>query len=216
MNQLILAGWLASLSVTEHVFFWIAVVASALLLVQIIMLLVSFAGGVDVDADGDFDMDGDTDTDGGLSMFSLKGLVAFFALGGWCGFAAASAINNVWAPVLIFIATGTVALLAVGFAMKGIAKLQCSGNLVGEKLKNATATVYVSIPAARQGRGKITLTAQGKFMELDAVTDEKEKISVDEQVTVLSYSDDFAVVKRGAAEEEKTENSDEKSEENKE
>ncbi|MDE7158689.1 MAG: hypothetical protein K2N74_03855 [Clostridiales bacterium] len=214
MNQLILAGWLASLSVTEHVFFWIAIVASALLLVQIILLLVSFAGGMDVDADGDFDMDGDTDTDGGLSMFTLKGLIAFFALGGWCGFAAASAIDNVWAPVLIAVATGTVALLAVGFAMKGIAKLQCSGNLVGEKLTNATATVYVSIPAARQGRGKITLTAQGKFMELDAVTDEKEKISVDEQVVVLSYSDDFAVVKRLTEEEEKK--PDEQSEENKE
>ena len=214
MKRLILAGWLASLSVTEHIFFWIAVVASALLLVQIIMLLVSFAGGLDVDADGDFDMDGDTDTDGGLSMFSLKGLVAFFALGGWCGFAAASALDNIWAPILIFLATGTVALLGVGFALKGIAKLQCSGNLVGEKLQNATATVYVSIPPARKGRGKITLTAQGKFMELDAVTDETEKISVDEQVTVITYTDDFAVVKRANVE-EKTEVSDETSEENK-
>lgn len=215
MNGLILAGWLASLSVTEHIFFWIAVVASALLLVQIIMLLVSFAGGLDVDADGDFDMDGDTDTDGGLSMFSLKGLVAFFALGGWCGFAAASALDNVWAPILIFLATGTVALLGVGFALKGIAKLQCSGNLVGEKLQNAKATVYVSIPPARQGRGKITLTAQGKFMEIDAVTDETEKIPVDEQVTVITYTDDFAVVKRSAAE-TNAQPADEKSEENKE
>lgn len=190
------AGWLQSLSVTEHVFFWMAVVASALLIVQIIMLLVSFAGGGDFDADGDFDMDGDIATDGGLSLFTLKSITAFFALGGWCGFAAASAIDNVWAPVLISIATGTVALLGVGFAMKGISKLQCSGNLVGEKLKGMTATVYVSIPAERKGRGKITLTAQGKFMEIDAVCDESEKISVDEQVTIVSYSDDFAVVKR--------------------
>ena len=215
MNQLILAGWLASLSVTEHVFFWIAVVGSALLLVQIIMLFVSFAGGLDVDADGDFDWDGDTDTDGGLSIFSIKGLIAFFALGGWCGFAAEYAMDNVWAPILIFLAPGTVALLGVGFALKGIAKLQCSGNLVGEKLKNATATVYVSIPPARQGRGKITLTAQGKFMEIDAVTDETEKIMVDEQVTIITYTDDFAVVKRTSTEERK-ETPDEKPEENKE
>lgn len=188
------AGWLASLSAIEHVFFWIAVVASVLLIVQIILLLVSFAGGGDLDADGDFDMDGDVDTDGGLSLFTLKSITAFFALGGWCGFAAASSIDNVWAPVLISLATGTAALLAVGFAMKGISKLQCSGNLVGDRLKGMHATVYVSIPAERKGRGKITLTAQGKFMELDAVTDDGEKISVDEQVVVLSYQDDFAVV----------------------
>lgn len=212
MNGFILAGWLASLSVTEHVFFWIAIVASALLLLQIILLLVSFAGGVDVDGDGDFDWDGDTGTDGGLAFFSIKGITAFFALGGWCGFGAAAAIDNVWAPILIAVATGTVALLGMGFAMKGVAKLQCSGNLVTEKLKGLRATVYVSIPPARQGRGKITLTAQGKFMELDAVTDEAERIPVDEQVTIDSYTDDFAVVKKGVV---KTEAADDKSEEEK-
>lgn len=196
MTNYLAAGWLQSLSVTEHIFFWIAVVATALLIVQIILLLVSFAGGGDIDADGDFDMDGDISTDGGLSLFTLKSITAFFSLGGWCGFAAASFIDNVWAPVLISVATGSVALLAVGFAMKGISKLQCSGNLVGEKLAGMNATVYVSVPAERKGRGKITLTAQGKFMEIDAVTDEAEKISVDEQVTILSYTDDFAVVGR--------------------
>lgn len=196
--------WLKSLSATEHVFFWIAVVASALLVIQIVMLLVSFAGGGDLDADGDFDMDGDMDTDGGLSLFTLKGITAFFSLGGWCGFAAASYIDNVWAPVLIAVAAGTVALLGVGFAMKGISKLQCSGNLVPEKLTGSEATVYVSVPASRAGRGKITLTAQGKYMEIDAVTDETEKISVDERVRILSYSDDFAVIGRIVEDEKKT------------
>ena len=65
MTNYLAAGWLQSLTVTEHIFFWIAVVATALLIVQIILLLVSFAGGGDIDADGDFDMDGDISTDGG-------------------------------------------------------------------------------------------------------------------------------------------------------
>lgn len=188
--------WLQSLSVLEHVFFWIAIVASALLIIQIILLLVSFGGG-DLDADGDFDsFDGDADTDGGLSIFTMKGLTAFFALGGWCGFAAATYLpNNTWAPILISVVTGVIALLGVGFALRGVAKLQCSGNLDTEKLTGKTATVYVSIPASRTGRGKITLTAQGKFMEIDAVTD-GERLSVDEQVTIVGYSDDFAVVQK--------------------
>lgn len=194
-------SWLASLGVTEHVFFWIAVVASALLIVQIIMLLVSFAGGGDLD--GDFDMDGDMDTDGGLALFTIKSVTAFFALGGWCGFAAATYLNNVWAPVLIAVATGAVALLCVGFAMKGVARLQCAGNLVPEKLTGMSATVYVSVPPLRAGRGKITLTAQGKFMEIDAVTDGEEKLPVDERVTIVSYTDDFAVVKRAEEPENK-------------
>ncbi len=188
-------NWFTSMTALEQVFFWIAVVASVLLVVQIILLIVSFGGG-DLDADGDFDMNGDTDTDSGLGVFTLKSLTAFFALGGWCGFATASFLpENIWLPILVSVLTGTVALLGVAFALRGIAKLQCSGNLEPEKLTGKTATVYVSIPTARSGRGKITLTAQGKYMELDAVTD-GERISVDEEVEIVGYSDDFAVVKR--------------------
>lgn len=190
------ASWLATLSITEHVYFWIAVVASALLIIQIILLCVSFAGGADVNADGDFDMDGDTGTDGGLAFFSLKALTAFFALGGWSGFAAATYIDNVWAPVLISLAAGAVALVGVGFAMRGVSKLQCSGNLVKENLKGKLATVYVSVPPARQGRGKITLTTQGRYTELDAVTDEDTRIMTDEVVEIVSYAEDFVVVTR--------------------
>lgn len=202
MRLLLNANWFTSLTALEQVFFWLAIVGSVMLIVQIIMLLVSFAGGGDVDADGDFDMDGDMDTDGGLSLFTLKGITAFFALGGWCGFATASYLpGNVWAPVLVAVVTGSAALIGVGFAMRAIAKLQCSGNLVPEKLVGKTATVYVSVPEKRQGRGKITLTAQGKFMEIDAVTD-GDRISVDEMVTILSYSDDFAVVEKKVSEQQ--------------
>lgn len=183
--------WYAQLSVTEKVFFYIAVIASAMLVIQIIMLLFSIGGAGDADFDGDFD--GDV-ADGGLSFFTLKGMTAFFALGGWCGFASATYIPNAWAPILISIVTGTAALLGVGFAMRGVAKLQCSGNLVKDKLVGMTATVYVSVPAAREGRGKITVTAQGKFMELDAVTDCEEKIPTDTQVKILAFDDDFVVV----------------------
>ncbi len=188
-------NWFTSMSALEQVFFWIAVVASVLLIIQIIMLLVAFGGGGDFDGDGD--LDSDVDTDGGLSLFTVKSITAFFALGGWCGFTTASYLpDNVWAPILVAVLTGTVALFAVAFAMRGIAKLQCSGNLVTEKLVGQTATVYVTIPAERAGRGKITLTAQGRYLEIDAVTDETEKINTDAQVEILSYSDDFAVVKR--------------------
>ena len=178
--------WLSQLTPIEHVFFWMAVIASVALVVQIILLIVSFGGG----ADSDFtDFDGDMDTDGGLSFFTVKGITAFFALGGWCGFAAASYLpDNIWAPILIAVATGAAAL--------GVAKLQCSGNVVKEKLEGLTATVYVSVPPARSGRGKVTLTAQGRYMEIDAVTDEEERIPVDVEVEIVSYKEDFAVVKR--------------------
>lgn len=188
--------WYLEMSVLEQVYFWIAAVASVFLVVQIVMMLFSFGGG-DFDADGDVDgFDGDGDSDGGLSFFSVKGLTAFFALGGWCGFAAATYLDNVWLPILISVFTGTAALLGVGFAMRGLSKLQCEGTLVPEKLVGQSATVYVSVPPARGGRGKITLTAQGKYMELDAMTDSSDRLAVDEQVEISAMEGDCCIVKK--------------------
>lgn len=186
--------WYASLSVLEEVFFWIAVVASLALVVQLILLLVSFGGGGL--GDTDLDLDGDIGTDSGLALFSVKSITAFFALGGWCGFAAAGFLpGNNWAPILIFFVTGALALLAVAFALRGISKLQCAGNVDNAKLEGMIATVYVSIPGARSGRGKVTLTAQGRYMELDAVTD-GDRLPVDTVVVIDEYNEDFAVVSK--------------------
>ena len=183
--------WFLALTAAEKTYFIIAVIASIFLIVQIVIMLFSLGGG-DFDVDDVFD--GDVDTDSGLSIFTIKSMTAFFALGGWCGFVAQTFMeDNIWAPILIAVATGTAALFAVAFTMRGIAKLQNSGNIVKSKLVGATATVYVSIPENRSGRGKITLTAQGRYMELDAVTD-GERIPVDSSVEITEYSEDFAVV----------------------
>lgn len=183
--------WFLALTAAEKTYFIIAVIASIFLIVQIVIMLFSLGGG-DFDVDDVFD--GDVDTDSGLSIFTIKSMTAFFALGGWCGFVAQTFMeDNIWAPILIAVATGTAALFGVAFTMRGIAKLQNSGNIVKSKLVGATATVYVSIPENRSGRGKITLTAQGRYMELDAVTD-GERIPVDSSVEITEYSEEFAVV----------------------
>ncbi len=186
-------NWYLELSVLAQVFFWIGIVSSVLLVVQLILMLVSF-GGMESDADGAFD--DDIDSDSGLSYFSLKSITAFFVLCGWSGFAAASYIDNIWAPILISVAAGLAAFFGFALAMRGFLKLRCSGNLETEKLVGMSATTYVSIPSSHGGRGKITLTAQGKYMELDAVTDEEEKIRVDEVVEILKMDGDCALVKR--------------------
>lgn len=184
--------WFLSLTPSEKTYFIIAVIASIFLVVQIIMMLFSLGGDFDVDNV----FDGDVDTDSGLSIFTVKSLTAFFALGGWCGFVSQTfMVDNIWAPIIIAVVTGSAALLGVAFAMRAVAKMQCSGNIVKGNLVGATATVYVSIPQTRSGRGKITLTAQGRYMEIDAVTD-GDRIPVDSKVEITEYSDDFVVVKK--------------------
>lgn len=211
--------WYNSLTTPEKVFFYIAVIGTVLLVVQIILMLVSFGG--DADADGDFGGDGDFDTpDGGLgvSLFTLKGITAFFAIGGWVGLLILQ-INpeNIALAIIVSLVSGLFSMVLVALALRGIAKLQCNGNLDKEKLIGKEATVYVSIAPSRSGRGKIVLTAQGAYTELDAVTDDTDRISVDERVVISEIGADYMVVKRLAEKqtpaEVKSEPAEEKSEE---
>ena len=103
--------WFLALTAAEKTYFIIAVIASIFLIVQIVIMLFSLGGG-DFDVDDVFD--GDVDTDSGLSIFTIKSMTAFFALGGWCGFVAQTFMeDNIWAPILIAVATGTAALFGV-------------------------------------------------------------------------------------------------------
>ena len=192
-------GWFNSLSALEKTYFIIACVASVFLIIQILFMV--FGGDGDADADGDIDGDGASDGggDSGVTPFSGKGIVAFFAVGGWTGLLMLSYDVHVAVSVIVSLVAGGAALVAVWLILRSILKLQDNGTLVMEKIVGKTATVYVSIPPKRSGRGKVTMTAQGRFTELDAVSDEEERIPVDETVEVVEVVGDCLIVKRKEA-----------------
>lgn len=158
------------------------------------MCFSSFGGDIDVDGDGDIDVD----TDSGVSIFTVKSITAFFAVGSWAGLLTCALASDKlqWLSIIIALVSGGAAMTAVVVAFRLMLKLQCNGIFQIEKLVGTKATVYVSVPPTRSGRGKITLNAQGKFMELDAVTDCEERLPVDEQVEIVSTENECAVVRR--------------------
>lgn len=184
----------------ELVYFYIAIAATVFLIIQIVMMLFSFGGGVDVDGDGVID-GGDFDADNGLCIFTVKSVTAFFALGSWVGLAFLSGFPDMtWLGVLMSFISGTAALFLVAFALKWFNKFQCSGNVNSDKLTGLEATVYVAIQPSRTGRGKITLNAQGRFMEVDAVTDDLNVLTYGEPVVISSMENGTAVVTRKKSE----------------
>ncbi len=195
-------AWYTALSTSELIFFWIAIVGTALLVIQIILMLFSF-GGADASPDADFGGDGDFDTpdgDLGVSLFTLKGITAFLSFGGWTGLLILQMNEkNIALAVILSLVVGVFAMILIALAMRGISKLQCDGTLDKDKLIGKEASVYVSIAPSRTGRGKITLTAQGAYRELDAVTDEENRIPVDERVIISEVGADYMVVKRVSA-----------------
>lgn len=102
----------------------------------------------------------------------------------------------------ISVAVSVVAGLAAYFVVWGLIrlmlKLQEDGTLDYASAVGKEATVYVGIPANRGGRGKITLVLQGRYTELDAVTDEEERIPVDTAVEIVGKAGDAFLVRKKA------------------
>ena len=187
--------WFTNLSVMEQIFFWLGIVSALFMIVQIILMcLSSFGGDVDLDGDGDIDVD----TDSGVSIFTVKTITAFFALGSWAGFLTCTLVPESlhWLSIIVALFVGTLAMIGMALLLRAILKLQCNGAFQIEKTVGKQATVYVSIPPSRSGRGKITMNAQGRFVELDAVTDTDTRLAVDEVVEIVSTDNECAVVRR--------------------
>ena len=186
--------WYKTLTVLEQIYFWLGVVATVFLIIQIVLLFfTSFGGDVDLDGDGDIDVD----TDSGVSIFTVKSVTAFFAVGSWAGLLTCALIaqNLQWVSIIVALVAGAAAFAVVVLLLRFLYKMQSNGNLQLDKLVGKRATVYVSIPENRSGRGKITMNAQGKFVELDAMTD-GERLSVDDAVEILATENECMVVAR--------------------
>ena len=141
-----------------------AVLGAALLVVQI--ALTSFGAHVHADADHGFAHD----VGHGLDLFSTRSLVAGLA---FFGIAGAAATQAGWRPgfaVFCAAAAGLAAMIAVAWLMSRLLRLEEDGTVRAEGALGAPAIVYLAIPGARSGAGKVTLTLQGRTVEYEAVT----------------------------------------------
>lgn len=207
--------WWNAMTLIQQVFVCIAAPATIILVIQSIMLLFGFGfdhadvGDLDADMDTDMDMDvdaqdgfhgdlhhgetdGGEDSDPGLRLFTVRGLVAFFAVGGWTGLALSKYLNAGLAVGLAFLA-GAAALVGIALLFKYAFRLQDKGNLNVENAIGKTGKVYIPIPACENGQGKITIMLQERLVELDAVTRAQQQIPTGTPVRVSAVVDEQTV-----------------------
>jgi hypothetical protein len=121
-------------------------------------------------ADADVDLDHDLEGGEGLNILSVRamaGFLTFFGLVGWMG------VTNQWRThITIFAAfgSGISVMLLVAWLMQMFKRLTRGGNIDPTAAVGRTAQVYLRVPANKQGRGKITLSLQGRTVELAAIT----------------------------------------------
>lgn len=199
-----MSQWWEALTLFQQIMFCIAAPSSLIIIVQMIFLLLGFGGDDSFDTAEDLDFDvGNMDSDslnnegflslGGIKVFTLRGILAFLSVGGWLSLALSYTMNN-WLAGLIGVLGGVVVAFLIALAFHFALKLQAEGNLNIKKAINHTGTVYLRIPPNRQGKGKINLTMQERYVELEAVTDDNDIILTGVSVKVIGVEDDNTVI----------------------
>ncbi len=163
----------------ETIYFISAIVGGSILVLQVILILVGASGAHADTGGGHFDVhdhvDVHPDVDGDASsaffkVLSLKTLVAFFTFFGLSGMACTHSGVGSGLTLAISLASGSAALYIVAWMMAGMAKLESSGNLDLRNAVGIAGKVYLTIPAAHSGRGKVTVAVQGRTVEAKATT----------------------------------------------
>ncbi|HKM95076.1 MAG TPA: hypothetical protein VJY41_15605 [Prolixibacteraceae bacterium] len=164
--------WWQALPMLEKIYWCIALSFSIFFILQTIL---TFFGGDASDAEGD--ADAAIDSDGGIDFqfLSIKNLVAFFTIFGWVGVVTSRSGLHPLFCVLWSTIAGLIMMTIMATLMYFMGKLSENGSMNISNAIGKTGTVYLTIPPARQGHGKVQINFHG-FQTLDALTDEETEI----------------------------------------
>lgn len=188
--------WYNGLSDVMKVF-WICGGVSTL--VFIVQFILTFIGVGDTDADFDFGGEaGDTmDFGGVMSLFSVRNIVNFLMGFGWGGVCTGQYTDN---KIIIFgcaILIGAIFVAIFFLLVKQLFKLESSGNIDMNDCIGKVCNVYLRIPAAKTGKGKVQMSINGTIIEFDAITEDENIIKTGAQVKVVALvSDNVLLVER--------------------
>lgn len=181
--------WWNNMDLVGQIFALIAIPSTLILLVQTILVLFGGDGdlddGIDLNGNGHIDTPGDGGADG-MALFSLRGIMAMAAVGGWSGLVMHEAGINIVVTVILAVAFGFMALVGIAWIMKLSARLQSSGNIDLGYAIGKVGTVYIPVPPSMKGSGKVNITLQERFIEVNAVTTTDRKLTTGESVRVVA------------------------------
>ena len=204
-----LSEWWEGLQFAEQILYCIAVPATLILIIQIILMLIgmgdSGAGinpsdtsgldmpdgfdGADVPDAAGVDLDyHDISSHADIADFrllSVQSVIAFLCIFGWSGIAALSCGAAPWLAIAIGAVLGLGAMFLVAKIIQWSSKLTQNGNFNVKNLLGESGTVYIPIPPKGGGAGKINISCGERFMEFDAVTEEEKTLSTGSAVRVV-------------------------------
>jgi hypothetical protein len=183
-----MTAWWEGISLIEQIFVIIAAPSTLILVIQTVMLLFGGfddASGTDGAETGGGDPDvSPSDTDG-LRLLSVRCIMTFLTVFGWSGVILLGLGLHPAAAAGIAGLLGFASMAGMAQMIRGLMKLQESGNVNYRLALGKTARVYITIPAAGKGQGKINLVLGEALRELWAVTESAEPIPTGSSVRVV-------------------------------
>jgi hypothetical protein len=171
-------------------YWYIALPVSLFFLLQTIMTFLGLSGGeTDIDSDS-----GDTDLP--FEIFTLRNLINFLLGFSWTGISLYDSIENKLILILISVVVGILFIGIFFILIKQILKLGEDNSFKFENTINQTATVYLTIPEAKSGVGKVQVSVNGSYHELQAMTEAPEKITTGSVVKIKNVENNILIVEK--------------------
>jgi hypothetical protein len=192
-----MALWWSNLMAIQQIAFILAVTATIIMFIFLLLMIFgmddsTFDGGFQ-DADLDFLSDEPLSAISGLKIFTIRGVLTFLSIGGWVVYIFAP-ILHVLIVLLIGILAGLLASYLQALAFSAAMKLESSGNLDYTRTIGKNASVYIRIPKERAGKGKVMINLEDRFIEVDAITDEKLDLLSKTMVEIIGLENDTTVI----------------------
>lgn len=208
--------WWNMLSSASQIFYCIAIPSTLILIIQTVLMFMGMGGEAEGFGDGGVDDVGDTlpedvpDVDldvgdgvfgedsvsdlqdmvglNGLRIFTFRGLIAFFVTFSWIGIVMETAESKLWLTIPIALVCGFGMMVLLAVLLRAVMRLRSDGNTDNRNSVGTAGKVYLTIPPARSGEGKVQVMLQGSYVERNAVTDDAEAIPTGSEIIVVGVS----------------------------
>lgn len=196
--------WWSEIPNFQKVFWYIAFPSTAIFIIQNILSIlgvISFSDDIDFFNDGvshDINLedisnephesmdyaDYGNNEKRSFRLFTMRNCIIFLTVFSWTGITASSSGLNKMLTIILSFLLGLFIMIIVSSIFYFIGNLSENGSMKLTNAINKVGEVYLTVPAKRQGFGKVTIIIQGAYKELDAVTD-GEDIKTGEKIVVI-------------------------------
>lgn len=150
-------------------FWFVALPTSLIFLIQTIITFLGVDSSDGIDADFDGNLEG---AEAPFQLFSLRNLINFLLGFSWTGISFYSTIPNPLLLIPISLLIGCLFVYIFYLIIRQVQKLAENNSFKIINTINKTGEVYIPIPARKSGKGKVMISINGAYHELQAMTEQ--------------------------------------------